>query len=245
MTPDHERIEELLAGYVLLALEGEDAREADLLLAEHVPSCLTCRETLAGFQSVIGDLALVPSPVPVPELVLPRIRRGISDVPIRRRRGIGLVAVAASVVALVGMAGLSLSLGNRVTKAEQLRGRALEVLNAMQQPGTNQVPLQPTQPEGATGGLVEVSGPGLERMYLYGRDVPSPAPGSAYQLWLGSGGTYTAVGASFVPEDGLVLLELQNVDTSVYDEVLITEEPIGVVPATPTTDGGHVWRAAI
>ncbi len=246
MSLDHERIEELLAGYVLLALEGEDAREADLLLVEHVPSCSTCRETLAGFQSVAGDMALIPTPVPAPDLILPRIHRGISDVPVRRRRGVGLVAVAASVVALVSMAGLSLSLGNRATKAESLQGRALALVNAMQQPGTNKVPLQPAQAQGSTtGGLVEVSGPSLERMYLYGEDVPAPTPGNAYQLWLGSGGSYVAVGEAFVPEDGIVLLELDNVDPSVYDEILITEEPIGIAPTAPTPDGGHVWRASI
>ena len=38
MTEDHERIDELLAGYVLLSLSGEDAAEADRVLIDHVPS---------------------------------------------------------------------------------------------------------------------------------------------------------------------------------------------------------------
>ena len=37
MTPDHDAIDELLAGYVLQALSGPDAADADRLLAEHVP----------------------------------------------------------------------------------------------------------------------------------------------------------------------------------------------------------------
>jgi hypothetical protein len=81
-------------------------------------------------------------------------------------------------------------------------------------------------------------------MYLYGSDVPAPQPGNAYQLWLGSGGSFTPVGQPFVPEGGLVLLEL-TVDPSLYDEILITEEPIGVAPSVPTPDGGHTWRASI
>jgi len=243
MTDDHERNLELLAGYALLALEGRDAEEADRLLSEHVPWCTTCRVTLADFRTLTGDLALAARPVEPPDLVLARVRRGISDVPVRRRRGAGLAALAASVAALVGMAGFSLSLGSRVTQAEQDRGTALEVLSAMQQPGANPVALEATSAT-TQGGLVEVSGPGLERMYLYGNEVPSPSPGSAYQLWLGSGGTFTAIDEPFVPANGVVLLRL-TVDPSQYDEVLITEEPLGSIPSVPTPEGGHTWHASI
>src|SRR6059036_381924 len=76
MNEDHDRIEEMLAGYVLLGLSGEDAVEADRLLSEHVPSCPRCRDAMAGFQAVAGDLALAVSPAQPPDLVLPRIRRG-------------------------------------------------------------------------------------------------------------------------------------------------------------------------
>lgn len=236
---DHGRIEELLAGYALLALEGDDADEADQLLSEHVPSCPTCREMLAGFRAVTGELALATPPVPPPDLTLARIRRELGHEPVRRRRRAGMVALAASVAALVGMAGLSVSLGSRATRAEEQRGTALALLNAMQQPGTDPVAL-----EGSTDGMVEISGPDLERMYLYGRDIPDPAPGNAYQLWLGAGGTFTPIGERFRPDVGLVLLEL-TVDPSVYDEVLITEERVGETPPVPTIESGHTWRASI
>jgi hypothetical protein len=238
---DHERIDELLVGYVLLSLEGEDAAEADRLLAEHVPACARCRETLTAFQSVAGELALAASPSPVPDLVLPRIRHGIADVPIRRRRSAGMVAIAASVAALVGMAGLSLSLGSRVTKAEAQRGRALDALTAMQDPAANPVPLT-AQSDSTPGGLVEISGPGMEELYLVGRDVPMPSSGNAYQLWVGSAGTYVPVGMPFLPDEGVVLLAL-TVDPAVYDAVLITEEPIGSLPSVPTPEGGYTWLA--
>ncbi len=243
MNDEHERNLELLAGYALLALEGKDAEEADRLLTEHVPWCATCRTSLEDFRALTGDLALAAGPSEPPDLVLARVRRGLSDVPVRRRRGAGLAALAASVAALVGMAGFSLSLGSRVTRAEQDRGTALEVLSAMQQPGANPVALEATSST-TPGGLVEVSGPGLERMYLYGDEVPSPSPGSAYQLWLGSAGTFTAVGEPFVPANGIVLLRL-TVDPSRYDEVLITEEPLDAVPTVPTPEGGHTWHASI
>ncbi len=243
MTDDHERCLEVLAGYALLATDGEDAIQADRLLSEHVPGCPACRAALADFRIVTGELALAAAPVEPPELVLARIRRGIREVPVRRRRGVGAVALVASVAALVGMAGLSVSLGNRATRAESDRGTALEVLSAMQQPGVAPVALRAAS--GSTpGGLVELSGPGLEHMYLYGDGVPDPAPGNAYQLWLGSDGAYTAVGEPFVPRGGVVLLRL-TIDPTRYDEIMITEEPLGTVPAAPTPEGGHSWSAAI
>lgn len=240
MNEDHDRIEELLAGYVLLGLSGEDAVEADRLLSEHVPSCPRCRDQVAGFQAVAGDLALAVSPVPPPDLLLPRIRRGVAETPVRRRNRASLVAVAAGVAAIVGLAGLSVQLGGRVSRTEQQRGRLLAAMEALQQPGTSPVSLES---EGQTAaGLVEVSGPGLQRMYVIGTDVPMPSLGHVYQLWLGTKGMFVRVeDGEFVPEDGLVLLEL-TVDTGRYDEILITEERMGDVPANPS-HLGHTWHA--
>ena len=242
MSLDHERIEELLAGYVLLSLSGEDAIEADRLLSEHVPTCPMCRETLAGFQAVVGELPLGTAPVPAPDLVLPRIHRGMTDTPARGRSGASRIAVAASVAALVGMAGFSVSLSGRASKAEERSGRALAVLSAMRQPGASPVSL-PSQ-SGGSDGLVEVSGPTFERMYVYGENVPNPAPGHEYQLWLGSGGSFEPIGDTFLPEDGIVLLVL-TVDTSRFDEIWITEELAGSHPTAPSADGIHSWRNAL
>jgi hypothetical protein len=240
MNEDHDRIEELLAGYVLLGLSGEDAVEADRLLSEHVPSCHQCRDAMAGFQAVAGDLALAVSPAQPPDLLLPRIRRGVAETPVRGRHRASLVAVAAGVAALVGLAGLSISLGDRVSRTEQQRGRLLAAMEALQQPGTSPVSLQ-SQGQTAAG-LVEVSGPGLQRMYVIGRDVPMPSQGRVYQLWLGSNGAFVRVeDGAFVPEDGLVLLEL-TVDAGRYDEILVTEERMGDAPQSPS-HLGHTWHA--
>jgi hypothetical protein len=241
---EHDRIEELLAGYVLLSLSGEDAIEADRLLSEHVPSCPMCRETLAGFQSVAGELALAADPVRPPDLVLPRIRRDLGPPPsVRRpRRGAWLVATAAGVALLAALGGLSLSLGNRVSKAESDRGRLLDAIGAMQQAGANPVSLLDQTGTQRGGELVEISGPNLERMYLVGHDVPTPAPGHAYQLWLGTNGRFVPVGEMFLPDNGLVVVELAIPAGAGYDAVAITEEPEG---SRPTTPGQFRWGATL
>ena len=72
---------------------------------------------------------------------------------------------------------------------------------------------------------------------------PDPAPGHAYQLWLGASGAFRPVGHMFVPRNGAVLIEL-TVDVSRYDEVWITEETAGVPPTSPST-AGRSWRAEL
>jgi hypothetical protein len=237
VTEDHERIDELLAGYVLLSLSGEDAAEADQVLIDHVPSCARCRATLSDLQAVSGDLALAAPPVGPPETLLPRLHRAMDDVPLAgrtRRRG-ALIAVAASAVALVAMGGLSLVLGSRLSNAETRTGTALEILSAMR--GAAPVNVSPQDQTPADSGIVEVSAPDIRTLYLAAQFCPEPAPGHAYQLWLGSNGEWTPVGEMFLPDDGVLLLEVTDVDVSQFDEVWITQESVGSTPTEPNTDG--------
>ncbi len=243
LTEDHERIEELLAGYALLSLSGEDAGEADRIVTEHVPGCARCRQTLEEFRSLSGDLALAASPADPPETLLPRIRRAIEEVPLagrRPRRG-ALVAAAASVAALVAMGGLSLVLGSRASDAETQAGTALEILSLMRSPGAQPVDVTPQGDTPSSSSMVEVSAPDIRRLYLAAEFCPDPTPGHGYQLWLGGSGDWTPVGEMFMPDDGVVLLELE-VDVARYDELWITEEVLGPPPVEPNL-AGHSWRA--
>lgn len=247
MSDDHERIDELLAGYVLLALSGEDAAEADRLLVEHVPGCARCRQTLTEFESLTGDLALAPAPAEPPETLLPRLRRALEDggaAAPRRARRAALVAVAASVVSLVAMGGLAMVLGSRLSEAETRTGTALEILSAIRSPGAQPVNVAPQGDTPPASGMVEVSAPDVRRLYLAADACPDPAPGHGYQLWLATDEEWVAVGELFWPDDGVVLLEVE-VDVSRYDEIWITEEPVGAPPSTPTLEGGPSWRGTL
>lgn len=245
MTDEHERIEELLAGYALLSLSGEDAVEADRLLADHVPGCLSCRRTLADLRAVVGDLALAAGGVAPPDLVLARIHRGIEEVPVgsrRSRRG-SLLALAASVVALVTMGGLSFVMMDRANEAEDQRSLALELVSQMRSPGVHPVAVEPQADTPSSSGFVGVPAPDVRRLYLVADVCPEPRPGHAYQLWLGRDGAFVPIGEMFVPRGGSVLIRL-TVDVARYDEVWITEEPLDAPPITPST-GGRSWRATL
>jgi hypothetical protein len=245
LTEDHEQLEELLAGYALLTLSGEDAARADRILTEHVPGCARCRRTLADYRTLAGELALAAAPVDPPDTALAHIHRAMDDVPLagrRPRRGT-LIALAASIVALVAMGGLSLVLGGRLNEAQTQAGTALEIVSAMRSPGAQPVHVEPQGDLPPDSGVVEVSAPDIRRLYLAGDAFPEATPGRAYQLWLGSDGTWAAVGDQFWPDDGVILLEVV-VDVARYDAIWITEEPIGTVPQDPSTDG-RTWRALL
>lgn len=244
MIEDHERIEELLAGHALLALDGEDAAAADRLLAEHVPSCPACLRTVADLRIVAGDLGLAADPASPPDLVLARIHRGLRDRAMRRRSSLGSIAVvAAGVLALVAMGALSVTMMGRANDAEDERTLALELVSLMRSPGVDPVSVDPQGGTPTSSSFVGVPAPDVRSFYLAADVCPEPRPGHAYQLWLGRDGSFTRAGDMFVPSGGSVLIKL-TVDVTRYDEVWITEEAVGTPPSSPSADG-RSWRAAL
>ena len=224
---DHDRIEELLAGYALRSLSGDDAREADRLLSQHVPDCATCRATLQDFQSLMGELALGADPVAPPEVLLPRLHREMGP-PARRRRPGSVVAAAASIVVLVGMAGLAVGQGIRASNADQRRALYSDALQLASRPDASQIPLVDTQTSGPP--VTEIVAPGVEVVYLVCHDVARPRPGMTYRIWFGSGGSFEFVD-EFEPEPDLTVLRL--VLPAAVDRIIITEEPVDRAPTQP------------
>jgi hypothetical protein len=232
----HGETQELLAGYALQSLSGEDAAVADRLLTEHVPGCSECRMMLDAFQAVAGELALDAEPVTPPDPLLPRMHR---EMDARGRPGIRwtpgrLVAAAASVVLVVGVGGLALT---------QVEDRKTAQVSAADAQGLADFVVQhPTtllrQPLG--GNAQEISARGVQELYVYGRAVPSPAPGLVYRLWAVSGDHATHL-SDFLPyPDGTVLVRLA-VDPATFDHLLVTVEPAGSEPSEP---GDPAWPEA-
>jgi hypothetical protein len=241
---DHDRIEELLAGYALQSLSGEDAARADRLLAGHVPTCSLCREILVDFQAVIGDIALTVPPLEPPDTLLPRLQREIRSGPApgrAHRFSVPALAAAASFVALVAVAGFAVSLSGRVGEVENQRKLVTQALSDASARGATPVGLQAEEGNRPDNAMVEISGPDLERFTLVGTHVPDPRPGDVYRIWFGRGGGWDYAG-EFVPEGGYVVLAL-TIDTSEYDEMLITEEPATSQPTTPAED--WAWSSSL
>ena len=81
----------------------------------------------------------------------------------------------------------------------------------------------------------EITSPDVRELILYCQACPDPEPGHVYRVWLGSTAR-TRIAGEFVPDNGFVGLKIA-VDTSQYDEVLITEEPIDQSPTSPSLPG--------
>jgi predicted anti-sigma-YlaC factor YlaD len=228
---DHDVIEELLAGYALRALSGEDAAEADRLLTEHVPSCVACRAALAGFQEVAGELALDASPMSPPEVLLPRLHRELD----RRsawRRPSALAAAAAGLVVMMGLGAFALDQGMRANHFAQRSVQLAQLADFTSQPGARSV---------SVGDVTGVVHAGVEDFYLEGSHVPPPSAGTVYHVWvMASGSTYRHLGR-FVPDDGFVLIELR-LDPTRYDQIVISEQPPDVTSGTPQNVR---WRSGL
>lgn len=241
--PDHERIEELLAGHALHTLSERDAAEADLLLGDHVPTCPTCLRTVSDFMGVTGELALAADPVSPPDLVLGRIHRGIGEIPGVPLGRASFVALAVSVVALVAMGGLSFVMADRASEAQDDRSLALELLSVMNSPGVSPVKVGQEGSAASAADFVGVPAPDIRRFYLVADVCPEPKAGHAYQLWLGDQGVFEPIGEMFVPSGGSVLIKL-TVDVARFDEVWITEELASTSPTSPSPSG-RSWRASL
>jgi hypothetical protein len=234
---DHDAIEELLAGYALGSLSGEDADEADRLLTDHVPSCGRCRASLDAFRGVAADLALEATPMTAPETLLPRLHKQIEPRgarPLARLGSARFVAVAASAVLVIGLGGVALSqIGDGGSPALQTLGAVdlQQALDMSTQPGAKTKPL---------GEVAEITAPGVEEFYVYGDDVPTPPPGNVYRLWAVSPTRSTWLG-DFLPQpDGLVVLRVR-IDPAGFEQLLVTSEPAASTPSQP---GQPVWQTA-
>jgi anti-sigma-K factor RskA len=243
VTTTHEQIQELLAGYVLRSLSGEDAAEADRILSDHVPGCPDCRATLDAFQVVTGDLGLDAPPVDPPDTLRARLRRELEP----RGRSAGragrwnvrwspgrIVAVAASVVLVAGAGGIALTRdgGGGLVNGRLERADIHDITNAAVESGAS------TKQIG--GHATEIVSPATEKLYLYGSDVPAPPAGTVYRLWAGTPDHAVYVGDFLPNDDGMLLLEITLPVTSV-GSLFVTIEPGG---SQPTQPGDPAWPTA-
>lgn len=233
---DHETVEELMAGYALRALTGEDAREAERLLSEHVPGCLRCRRTLRAFSDTVADLALAADPVAPPEPLLPRLHRSLE--PRGGRRPIGRwVGIAAGLAVVLVAGGVAVSQGLRAGDLQERNELFAQALRLSQRPDADTAPL--TEADATEPAPVStVSAPDVDHFFLIGSDVPPPPSGFVYGVWL-SDGVDAVFAGSFLPMQGVTVVRVPF-DRLRFDRVLVTVEMSGDIAEEP---GSVVWEA--
>jgi hypothetical protein len=234
---DHEHVEELMAGYALRALTGEDAREAERLLSEHVPGCLRCRGTMLAFSDTVADLALAAEPVAPPETLLPRLHRSLE--PRGSRRPVGRwIGVAAGLAVVLVAGGLAVSQGLRAGDLQERNELFAQALRLSQRIDADTEPL--TEADATEPAPVStVSAPDVDHFFLIGSDVPPPPTGYVYGVWL-SDGVDAVFAGPFVPSPGVTVVRVPF-DPSRFDRVLVTIEAVGSPADEP---GTVVWEAA-
>ncbi len=234
---EHDRVEELLAGYALRSLAGEDAAEADRLLSEHVPGCPTCWATLLAFSDTVADLALAADPMKPPEPLLPRLHRELEPRTSRPAPG-RWVAVASGIAVVLIAGGLAVSQGLRADDLQERNDLFGQALQLSQRTGADSAPLVGAGVSDPAP-VSEFTAPDEDHFFLVGGDVPSPPSGSLYGIWL-SDGVDAVFAGTFLPAPGMTVVKVPF-DRSRFDRVLITLEAEGSVPAEP---GEALWVAA-
>jgi hypothetical protein len=233
---DHEAIQELLAGYVLRSLSGEDAAEADRVLTEHVPGCDECRATLDAFHAVAGDLALGAAAIAPPDTLGARLRRDLEPRGSFRWNAGRIVALAASVVVVIGVGAVVMTRGGGGLENGQLaRAELTDIAKVAANPDTSR--------ENLGGNATELVSSATEKLYVFGTDVRLPPPGTVYRLWAGSPDAPESAAyiGDFLPtDDGMLLLEI-TLPASSVGQLFVTVEPAG---SEPTTPGQPAWTSA-
>ena len=240
---DHARIDELLAGHALHSLEGDDLREADRILTEHLPTCDRCRQTVDGFRAITADLALGSRPAMPPDVLLPRLRRETLAIPVdddaapsKPRHALGSWLSAAAALVLVGLVLWNAFLHVRLGDVRSTQRQITRVTHFMAQPDAETVALESKSPRSPV-----LLGYREAQVALFGSDVPEPRDGNVYRLWVGRSDRFRWA-SDFVPKNGVVAYLLEF-DARRSEQILVTEEPGDRAPTRPV--GRPVWRATL
>jgi anti-sigma-K factor RskA len=236
---ERAEIHELSAAYALDALDPAE-REA---FEEHLSRCAECREGVAAFREVAGDLAYdadaPPPPPALRERILAEVRRnGATVVALPRRRWLAPVAAAAAVAA--GVAALALSfwaadLSQQLDEERAALHLSEEAVAVLAQRDATRIPL-----DDAEGMLVvdDESGEG----WLVLRGLESAPSAKTYEAWVIEdgeavpAGLFTGGGVSTVvpltvpvPDGAIVAVTLEQaggVEQPTQDPLFASEQSV-------------------
>jgi anti-sigma-K factor RskA len=231
MERTHEELKELIAPYVLGAVDEEEAA----VIRSHVLSCEECMTLAEELSDAATALAVSVDPVPVPagfeDAVVARVREGTPQETARRRGFWSRLSPALAAAALlIATVVLAVSLFNTRDQLAEER-QAIKALVSSDQG------MQLTGDEGR-GRMVPTDGGGV----FAAAGLEDPPDGHIYQVWLmddacvdGSPDCKPVSAGTFEPDDGIGLLE---VDKSLEGTaaVAVTIEEGNGSESGPTTD---------
>ncbi|MEU3725909.1 anti-sigma factor [Streptomyces sp. NPDC031705] len=229
----------LAAAHALGAL-APDEREA---FARHMQECEACRQEAAGFEATAARLAAAASQTP-PAALKPRVMAavdGVRQLPPHvpaaappatragalRRRAVPLALAATVAAALFGGGAMW-----QLRHGQELEQRARQAEQRLDAVGTVLAAPDARTVHGraANGALTTVVASDRQNQAVFtARNLPAPAAGKTYQLWLAHGGTMRPAG--LVHGDGTVLVDG---DPAGATAIGLTLEPAAGSPR-PTT----------
>jgi anti-sigma-K factor RskA len=219
----HDQIEELIAADALDGLDEAGWLELARLRADHGPECLECRRLEADYLDVAGHLAAGVEPMPLSPgaeealIHAARAPRATHQEPAGRRpqlvtggrraqRVVAVLAVAAAIALLGGLAGYAIA--------------------------PKSTPLATVSYRSGTQQLTIVYVKGQTQALAIGSNLPTPEDGRVYELWYQpSEGADMRPAGTFVPRNGTVVAPV-NVGTSFVALAMTIEPPGGSLQPT-------------
>jgi anti-sigma-K factor RskA len=229
-------IAEYLPGYVLGCLEADETQR----VVEHLEGCEVCRDELATYQEITGEIAAALVQIEPPK----RVKRGLMEKVEENRTAqtskendnswwmrflgrfnqVSLTWVAASMALILILGVSNLLLWRQV---QELRAGETAPLQVVALSGTDAMP--------SGTGLIVISGDGKHGTLVVDR-LSELAEESDYQLWLIRGEERTSGGVFSVNPEGYGSVYVSSPDPLItYPAFGVTIEPKGGSPG-PTGD---------
>jgi anti-sigma factor RsiW len=212
----HDEIRESLPGYALSALAPEELRDVEA----HLAACEECRRELVVFEEAASSLAAGFAPEEPPAALRGRVLDAVRPRGRTVRLGRGwTAALAAAAAVILVLAGLAVSLEQRLTALTTRTASEAQALALLADPASRVVTLSGS----AAGSVRFVFDPTSGRGALVATGLRDPGPDLVYQLWLVAGATPRSAGV-FRPASGTPVIVAVGADFPRYQAVAISVE---------------------
>ncbi|MBL7499968.1 anti-sigma factor [Frankia sp. CNm7] len=221
----------LTGAYVLDSLDPRDRAEVET----HLADCPTCTREVAEFRAVAAILGEAVPETPPPALrgaVLHLVGQTRQLPPVlperdspgnRRQRRLTIYSIAASVAAVIALAGLGVVGAQTVDQRNQLaaeRSRTAELTTVV-----SAAAARSAQPMTGGGSIAVI--PFGDRLYVAVRDLPPLPEGRVYQLWMSTPDGVKSAGLVDGTAGQAERVLQMRADKDSVDSVKVTVEPKG------------------